>query len=86
MKVVVMFRESSEERREAESWKNDVERWGGVDVKWVDPDSAEGEGFVETYSIMKYPAVLILKEDGEAVQTWQGELPLIDTVVYWAKM
>jgi len=86
MRAVVVFRENSEERREAESWKNDVERWGGVEVEWVDPDSAEGASFAEAHRVAKYPTVLILKEDGEVVQEWQGELPLIDTVVYWVKM
>lgn len=86
MRAVVVFRENSEERREAESWKRDVERWGGVEIERVDPESEEGAGFVEAYHIVKYPTVLILKEDGEVVQEWQGELPLIDTVVYWVKM
>jgi hypothetical protein len=55
-----------------------------VDAQPLDADSPRGIQLVENYDILGRPAVALIREDGTAMQIWQGEdsLPAPTDVAY----
>jgi hypothetical protein len=58
-----------------------------IEVELLDADSAQGVGLAETYDILGRPAVLLIKDDGAPVKTWQGEdaMPTPGEVAFLAR-
>lgn len=85
MKVLILYRPKSESATALEAFVRDFKQGheaAGVQV--VDADSSAGIAAAELYSIVNYPAILALREDGSVAQSWEGEpLPLMDDVAYY---
>jgi hypothetical protein len=58
----------------------------GVEVELVDADTPRGVQLAENYDLLGRPAVLLVKDDGAPLQSWQGEdqLPSPSDVAYLA--
>jgi len=51
----------------------------------LDVDSRDGMATASLYDVMRYPAILTLRDDGSVLKSWEGEqLPLMDEVAYYA--
>lgn len=83
MKICIVYPEARDISREAESWKEEFERWTGKKIERIDPESREGESYCTARGITQYPAIVVAKEDDDKVsQLWQGKpLPLFDDVM-----
>lgn len=47
----------------------------------VNVDSQEGQGMIQLYGIVQYPAIMALRDDGQLMRSWEGEpLPLMSEV------
>lgn len=56
-----------------------------VEVKLVDADSPEGTSLSQLYDLTARPAVVLVRENGSAMERWQGEhLPLGSDISYLA--
>lgn len=56
-------------------------------IEIVDADSRDGIATAMLYDVMKYPAILALRDDGSVLKSWEGEsLPLMDEVAYYATL
>ena len=54
-------------------------------VEVNDPDTREGAAMMSILGVFRYPAVVVLSDDGRVVQMWQEEqLPLLDEVAAYA--
>ncbi len=86
MKVLILYRPNSEEARSVESFIHDYQarhETGRLEV--VDVNTRDGYATASLYDIMSYPAVLVLRDDGSILKSWEGEmLPLMDDVTYYA--
>jgi hypothetical protein len=52
----------------------------------MDPDSAEGMLFCDTYGIVDYPTIIAMSDDGVMQNTWNGlPLPTISEVSYYVQ-
>lgn len=81
MKVIALYRPRSEHARTVEMYVTDFERQRGKVIELVSLDTVEGAQKANLYGIMQYPALLVIREDGQLMRDWQGErLPLMDEV------
>lgn len=85
MRIICVWRRESDYGRATEEWLTEFERRTGREVESYDPDAAEGEDICRTYSVVEYPTILAVDNNGTALESWRGkDLPLFDQVNYWA--
>ncbi len=64
-----------------EEYAHDFKRTKGIDIELVDLNTRDGASMASLYDIVRYPAVMITKDDSELIKEWQGEtLPLMTEV------
>ncbi len=82
MKVVVVYRSNSEHARKTEEFIHEFSRrYPAHKVEVLNVDGREGDAMASLYDVTRYPAILVLRDDGTMSMMWQGEaLPLIDEV------
>ncbi len=84
MKVVVLYRPSSEHARSVEEFATTLEKTSGGKVELVNVDTRDGASTASLYDVMSYPAVLALQNDGQLVRDWGGStMPLVNEVSYY---
>ncbi len=83
MQVIFLYRPQSEHARMIEDYKNDlVARYPDIKTKDFDIDSREGMDIAKLYDIVRYPAILVVRGDGQLMNYWQDEiLPTKDEVI-----
>lgn len=60
-------------------------RYGPTKFEVVNVDSREGGALASLYGAQQYPAILALRDDGQLLQSWEGDtLPLMDEVAAYA--
>ncbi len=81
MKAVALYRPKSEFARMVEEYVQDFERQRGQTIELISLDTVEGADMARLYGILQYPALLVIRDDGQLLKEWQGErLPLMDEV------
>lgn len=84
MKVVIVYKDESEQARPVIDFLRDVKRQTGHDIEVIDPESVEGSSFCRVYDIVEYPTMVALDDDGRLQNTWRGlPLPTISEVSYY---
>lgn len=85
MKVVVLYRPNSEYSRQVEDFAHELEREYQARIDLVSLDTRDGSSTASLYDIVQNPAVLVLGNDGQLVNSWQGgNLPMMRDVSYYA--
>ena len=59
-----------------------LDREQTVNYEILNADSPDATTKAEIYNIVDYPAIAIVREDGQLVALWQGALPTIDEVIH----
>jgi len=86
MRVVVVYRDSTDYARAVTDFLRDFEHQTGHTIELVDPDTTDGAQFCSVYSIMEYPSMIALSDDGIMQQMWKGmPLPTISEVSYYVQ-
>lgn len=86
MRVVVVGREREDYTAEMEAWRRDFEQETNFMTEWLSPDTADGEMFTRLRDIVRYPAVVVVTDEGMLMNAWQGEpLPTFDDVWYYLR-
>lgn len=81
MKVCILYHPHSELSRAIEEYAHDFERTRGKKIDLISLETREGSALASLYDIIQYPALLVIREDGQIVKDWQGDLlPLMDEV------
>lgn len=85
MKVLILYRPRSEQAANIELFVHDFRSRHDIGrIEVVDVDSREGIATAILYDVMRYPAILALRDDGSVVKAWEGnDLPLMDEVAYY---
>lgn len=84
MKVVVVYRQESDNAREVTNFLRDFSRQTGRIIEEIDPDSREGDSFCRTYDIVEYPTLIALDDNGVMQHLWRGRpLPTINEVSFY---
>ncbi len=78
MKASILYRPDSEFARMVEEYARDFKRNKGFDLELVDLNTRDGASIATLYDIVRYPAIVVVRDDGGVVKDWQGEqLPLM---------
>lgn len=86
MKSVIIYRPESEQARSVESFVRDSARQENIEFELINVDTPRAMDMARLYDIVSYPAILVLRDDGQLVQYWSGEpLPLIQEVAAFAR-
>lgn len=86
MRVVVVYKERTDTSRDVETYVGDFKRQTGHDLETMNPESAAGIDFCQTYDIMEYPTMIALSDDGQMQNMWTGTpLPTISEVSYYVR-
>lgn len=82
MRAVILYKFESEDSTEIENFLRELERrYPGQKIEKLNTETREGAEFGKTYDITSYPALAVMKNDGQLVQMWVGmPLPLIDEI------
>ena len=82
MKVVILYHPFSEFARPIEEFARDFEhQMPGRKVELLSLETTEGATLAKTYDIVRYPAIIALRDDGQILKFWEGEtLPLMNEV------
>jgi hypothetical protein len=84
MKTIIVYREETDYARQVTDFLREFERQTGHTLEVVNPDTAEGNTFCDTYDIVEYPTMIALADDGTMQNTWVGlPLPTISEVSYY---
>ena len=72
MRTVVLYHPNSEFAGMAEDYKRDFEhRHPGQQIKMVSLETLEGADMAKLYDIVRYPAILVVANDGSLQKVWQ---------------
>ena len=86
MRIVVVYKDTSDHGREVREYVDDFEKQTGLKIEVMDPDSGRNDFFLRAYDIVEYPTILAIADDGRLLQIWRGRpLPLFDEVAYYAR-
>lgn len=86
MKAIMLYRPNSEFARMAEDYVRDYERRNGQVIELVSLETVQGADSARLYGITQYPALLVIRDDGQLTAQWQGErLPLMDEVAAYSR-
>lgn len=86
MQVVVVTKDQNDYSHEVSDYLRDFNRQTGHDLKVVDPDTAEGTQFCETYGVVQYPSIVAISNDGVMQSMWSGlPLPTISELSYYVQ-
>lgn len=84
MKVVVLYRPTSEHASSVEEFVRHLEKIGSGKVELINVDTRDGSSTASLYDVMSYPAVLALQNDGQLIKDWGGRtMPLVNEVSYY---
>lgn len=84
MKLLVFYRQNSEETRRVEDYLRDLTRMHDVreqDIKVVDPNTREGSTDASLYDVLSYPGIVVTDTYGQYIKGWSGDLPLMDELM-----
>lgn len=84
MKLLVFYRQNSEETRRVEDYLRDLTRMHDVreqDIKVVDPNTREGSTDASLYDVLSYPGIVVTDTHGQYIKGWSGDLPLMDELM-----
>jgi hypothetical protein len=82
MKLVILDHDRTEFTRSLDTFALECKRKTDQKIETISLETKEGSAISELYSPLNFPAILIIREDGQLVRSWQGSsLPVIDDVV-----
>lgn len=86
MKVLIFYRQDSEERRIVDEFIHEFHRrYPELELTLTDVDTVEGSKDADIYDVVQYPTVIATSNDGATLQRWDpGQMPLMNEVAYFA--
>ncbi len=82
MRVQILYRPNSEHDSLIKDFIRTYHSKESKDIELLDVDSPKGDEIAKLYDIVQYPAILVLRNDGQLQKMWQGsDLPLADEVI-----
>jgi len=82
MKALVLYRPDSEHASTVESYVRDFNKATGKNLELMSMETLEGVQKAALYDLMEFPAIIVVRDDGQLVKDWVGaNLPLTNEVV-----
>lgn len=87
MRVCVIYHPQSDHSRRIEEFVRDLEHFHSVRTEVLSLETREGAAMASLYDVMQYPAIVVVRDNGEIAQFWQGDqLPLMNEVASYVGM
>lgn len=81
MKLAFLYHPNSEDARKVEEFAHDFIRQTGGNIELISLETMAGAEMARVYGIVSYPAILARRDNGELVNSWEGDtLPLMSEV------
>jgi NADPH-dependent 2,4-dienoyl-CoA reductase/sulfur reductase-like enzyme len=82
MRTVTLYHPNQEFAGVAEDFKRDFElRHPDKPVELISLETVEGAELAKLYDVVRYPAILVIAEDGHLQKVWQDQpFPMMDEV------
>lgn len=86
MKAVILYKPKSETETSVHDYVRDFERQTGKSITLLDCESVEGVEKAKAYDILRFPAVVALRDDGSFVEAWvdREKWPTISELSYYS--
>lgn len=86
MKVLILYRPTSEHSRRVEEFNHDIIRQHNIEPDMMSLDTREGAALASLYDVMSYPSIMVTRDDGQLVKDWTGDqLPLMNEVAAYLR-
>jgi len=86
MRVVALYHPKSDHGGLVTDYAAEFEHYKGKTLDLISLESTEGADLAELYAVARYPAILVMSDDGSLQRLWQGTpLPLMDELSYYAQ-
>jgi hypothetical protein len=82
MKLVILDHSNTEFTRPLRTFELECRRKTDHEIETISLETKEGDSLALLYGPLNFPAILLIRDDGQLVRSWQGSsLPVIDDVV-----
>jgi hypothetical protein len=86
MKLQILYHPNSEHSTFVERYAQQMRESSNGEVELVSLETNEGSSLGLTYAIVQYPAILVIRDDGQLYKHWEGsEYPQVDEVIGYLK-
>ncbi len=86
MKTIILYHPVSDHSSRVESYAKEYASRGYGAVELLSLETKEGSEMAKLYDIVRYPAVLSLRETGELLKNWEeDQLPLMQEVAAYQR-
>ena len=85
--MLVLYQPRSEHRLTVEELVREYKsQYPDSTVQMLDVDQPDGTALAKLYGVVRYPSIMVIKEDGGVIESWDGEseLPRIEDINYYA--
>ena len=84
MKSYIIYRKNSEDARLVEEFLFNLKKVHNLEPEIIDQDSREADNKLQVYGLTKFPAILIVDDNGPLQKSWEGEqMPLINDFFFY---
>lgn len=81
MKLVVLYHPNSEMGTPIETFIEEIKGVTDKEIDLLSLETKEGADYSKLYGVTQYPAILVLRDDGQLNKSWEGNpLPAKDDV------
>jgi len=86
MKAVILYQPSTETERSVQEYVREFARQTGKSIGLVDSDSVEGEQMKTHYDVLQFPAIIVCRDDGSYVESWdeRDKWPTVSELSYYS--
>ncbi len=86
MRIVVIYKDNNDYTSTVTDYLRDFKHQTGHDLEILDPDTANGTQFCQTYDIVEYPSIIAISNDSILQNSWRGlPLPTISELSYYVQ-
>ena len=83
MRVYIFYRSNTESDVAVDNFLRLLHDRQAAQVRRVDVDTRDGDDLSRLYSIMSYPSVLVVTDDGRQIKLWHGSLPMVAEITIY---
>ena len=82
MKLCILYHTNDENTRSVEEFVSNFKYYSDHSVDLISLETKEGASMAQLYDIVDYPAILVIRDDGQLSHFWQGKgFPQIDEIL-----
>lgn len=87
MKAVILYKPNSEHDSPVQAYVREFAHRTGKALELIDAESREGISMAGLYDIVRFPALVAVRDSGELIQTWLEfeKWPTMNELTYYTK-